>query len=154
FLTKTMITVQPPRQISRMTRSASRMVDRPIFFIGAPRSGTTIVFEAFAAHEDLGWFSNFLYKFPRHPIVSVVSRLAISNAFLGSKKQNGESRFRLPRPYPTECFPAWEICCGKKFRFEFLMNQIASAAERESAINLLCGVMKYQGKRRFTAKIT
>jgi hypothetical protein len=32
---------------------ASTPADRPIFFVGAPRSGTTIIFEAFSAHEEL-----------------------------------------------------------------------------------------------------
>jgi hypothetical protein len=134
-------------------RPATR-VDRPIFFVGAPRSGTTIIFEAFSAHEDLAWFSNYSHKFPRYPVLSVISRLAYNNEFIGSKKQHGESAFRLPRPYAIECYPAWELCCGEKFRFDFLIDAKASEAEKEKAIELTHRVMKYQGKSRFVAKIT
>jgi hypothetical protein len=130
------------------------LVDRPIFFVGAPRSGTTILFEAFSAHEDLAWFSNYSHKFPRYPILSVISRLAYNNDFMGSKKQNGESAFRLPRPYAAECYPAWELCCGEKFRFDFLIDAKATESEKEKVIQLAHRIMKYQGKPRFVAKIT
>ena len=39
-------------------------VDRPIFFVGMPRSGTTLVFEAVAAHEDLAWLSQHVQRAP------------------------------------------------------------------------------------------
>ena len=141
------------REITSLKNCTPR-VDRPIFFIGAPRSGTTIVFEAFSSHSNLAWFSNFLHRFPGHPIVSVVSRLAISPNLMGWKRQNGESRFRIPRPYAVECFPAWERCCGRKFRFDFLSNQTVSETDKRNTIELVSRVTKYQGKQRFTAKIT
>jgi hypothetical protein len=129
-------------------------VDRPVFFVGAPRSGTTILFEAFSAHEDLAWFSNYLYRFPNFPIVSVISRLAFSNRLMGSKPQNGESRLRKPLPKASECYPAWDLICGKRFRFDYLLNVKATAAERQKGDGLVAAVTKYQGKTRFATKIT
>ncbi len=132
----------------------SEQVDRPIFFVGAPRSGTTILFEAFSSHPDLAWFSNYLYRFPRFPVVSLFSRLAISNDLLGAKRQNGESAFRIPRPYAVECYPAWELCCGQKFRFDYLLNQKASQEEKDKVVRLVDKVTRYQSKHRFATKIT
>ena len=39
-------------------------ITKPIFMIGVPRSGTTIVFEALSSHEDLGYFTSFTNRFP------------------------------------------------------------------------------------------
>jgi Sulfotransferase family len=148
------VNAKTPQTAAAAPKAASTPVDRPIFFVGAPRSGTTIIFEAFSAHEELSWFSNYLHKFPRLPFLSLISRLGYSNDYLGSKKQNGASAFRLPRPYAVECYPAWEVCCGKKFRTDYLINAKASQAERDKAIGLVLDVMRYQGKSRFATKIT
>ena len=40
-------------------------LERPVFMVGMPRSGTTIIYEALALHEDLGWFSSFGVRQPR-----------------------------------------------------------------------------------------
>ena len=39
-------------------------IDRPIFVIGAPRSGTNIFYRTFARHPDLAWVSNITKKMP------------------------------------------------------------------------------------------
>jgi Sulfotransferase family len=39
-------------------------VVRPIFIVGAPRSGTNIFFRTFAKHPDLAWISNITKKVP------------------------------------------------------------------------------------------
>ncbi len=45
---------------------------KPIFFIGFPRSGTTVAFEAFCQHRTLGWPSVYTERFPTHPGINVV----------------------------------------------------------------------------------
>jgi len=37
---------------------------RPIFVVGAPRSGTNLFYRTFARHSDLAWISNITKKFP------------------------------------------------------------------------------------------
>lgn len=66
-------------------------IDRPIFFIGIPRSGTTVSFEVFAAHEALAWRSNYIDVFPRWPRAELVRRLW-DNRLIRSrgKKDQGE----------------------------------------------------------------
>ena len=49
--------------------------DKPIFVIGTGRCGSTIVFEALALHEKLGWFSNYNDRFPNLEFVSLAPRI-------------------------------------------------------------------------------
>ena len=35
---------------------------KPIFIVGAPRSGTTLLYDLLAQHPTLGWFSNYSLK--------------------------------------------------------------------------------------------
>ena len=42
----------------------SKEIVRPIFIIGAPRSGTNIFYRTFAKHPDLAWISNVTKKIP------------------------------------------------------------------------------------------
>ena len=44
--------------------SMQRIIDRPIFIVGAPRSGTNIFYRTFAKHPDLAWISNITKKVP------------------------------------------------------------------------------------------
>lgn len=41
-----------------------KQVVRPIFIVGAPRSGTNIFYRTFAKHPDLAWISNITKKVP------------------------------------------------------------------------------------------
>lgn len=130
------------------------VIKKPIFFIGAPRSGTTILFEAFAVHEELAWFSNFMNKFPNWPYTALLSRLSIGG-FRGAKKQ-GNRRIQLRNliPFPAECYPVWEKCCGSEFLTDFLINNKAHENKRKNTIEYVATVLKFQGKRRFATKLT
>ena len=132
----------------------NKKIANPIFFLGAPRSGTTIIFEAFAAHEDLSWFSNYLSRHPEYPVISILSRLTFSNYLLGAKKQISKQSRLKNLPYPSECYSVWERCCGTKFRFDFLKDHEAGETEKERLTKTISKVIQYHGKKRFTTKIT
>ena len=133
----------------------TEQVKAPIFFIGVPRSGTTIIFEAFSNHENLAWFSNWLARYPNFPAVSLLSRITFSHTLRGAKRQSlKQSRLRNFFPYPSECYPVWMACCGSRFLFEFLFNEVAGNSEKRKTIRLISQVMHYHGKRRFATKIT
>jgi len=130
-------------------------VYKPIFIIGVPRSGTTIIFEAFSVHEDLAWFSNMLGRFPDIPEISILNRLSFTNVLRGNKRQNkAHSRLRNIFPYPTECYPAWKSYCGDKFLYDYLIDQAASENEKKRTVRNILKVIRYHGKKRFAAKIT
>src|SRR6516164_2728039 len=40
-------------------------VDRPIFLLGLPRSGTTMLQDLCCAHPDLAYFTNAMHQVPR-----------------------------------------------------------------------------------------
>ena len=131
------------------------LLNRPIFFIGAPRSGTTIIFESFSSHENLSWFSNRFHKHPTAPIVSLFSRLTFLHIFWGAKAQSRRKSFlKKHLPYASECYPVWQHLCGKKFLFDFLLEKTANEIETKKTIHFIKKVMLFQGKDRFTAKIT
>lgn len=82
----------------------------PIFFIGAPRSGTTISFELFSTHPDLAWLTNYAAVFPRLPAVNLL-RSVLDNRWIhlrAFKNQWGEaSRLNSFLPWAAEVYPFW-----------------------------------------------
>jgi Sulfotransferase family len=132
-------------------------IDRPIIFVGAPRSGTTLVFNTFAARPDLAWFTQHLNRLPRWPAVTVLARLADLNAGL-RKSIDRSDRRRHPleklRVGPSEAYGVWKRCCGDRFLFDFLHDQEASATERQDMRKLVGKLLRYEGKERFATKIT
>lgn len=133
---------------------------KPIFVIGMPRSGTTVISEAISVHEDLGWFSNYLDKLPFLPEVSLLSRLAdtqkIGIYLRGKKKQNSRLSASIRRllPYCSEAYSIWERYCGNKFLTEYLLDQFASEKEKCALKSLIGKILYFQGKKRFLAKLT
>jgi hypothetical protein len=130
-------------------------LEKPIFLLGFPRSGTTIIFETLSMHEDLAWFSNKLRQHPKFPAVALFSRIAAFERLRGAEKQLvAQSRLQKYMPYPDECYPVWERCCGERFLYDYLVGQRASAGERDRICKTIGSVVRFQGKKRFSAKIT
>jgi hypothetical protein len=135
----------------------SARIDRPIFFVGMPRSGTTLIFEAFAARRDVAWLSQHVARFPRMPALAVLSRLAdLSPSMRRSVSRSDEIRPWLERLRmgPVEAYGFWQDCCGDKFLFDYLLGIEATASERACVRSRIGGVLRYQGKPRFAAKVT
>lgn len=133
---------------------------KPIFVIGCPRSGTTIISEVLAAHHELAWFSNWMNRCPRIPLLAVFSRLCnlpmLENALRGAKRQNGDYAPFLSRymPRPEEAWHVWEYCCTTRFRSDMLRDTKPSEEEKRRARRLIHLTCLYQGKSRFLAKLT
>jgi hypothetical protein len=148
-----------------MNRTGSRIpirrglpaVERPIFFIGMPRSGTTIMFEVFAAHPDLGWFSQYFNRLSRFPSLALLSRIADIDPRLRRRSERSDQRRRLSnylRVGPSEAYFAWKRYSGSKFLDDFLVDTRASAEERARLHATISRILRYQGKSRFAAKVT
>lgn len=122
-----------------------------------PRSGTTVIFHLFAAHPDLAWFSQLHERFPAVPALALLSRVAdLSPA---ARKAITASDERRPwreklRIGPSEAYEVWDRCCGEKFRYGFLLGEQADAAERSRTRKMVAAVARYQGRARFSTKIT
>ena len=135
----------------------TRQIDRPIFFIGMPRSGTTLLFATFAAHPDLGWFSQYHERFPSLPGVGAMARAAdlVPSSRKGVRRHTDVRRLtqRL-QIAPTEAWTIWERCCGSKFSFEYLEGVQATEEERSCVQRTVGRTLRLQGKPRFATKIT
>ncbi len=42
-------------------------VERPIFILGPPRSGTSLLYKTLAVHPDLAWFNRNFKRLPEWP---------------------------------------------------------------------------------------
>jgi hypothetical protein len=135
-------------------------IDRPIILIGTGRCGSTILYEALALHEDLAWFSNYDNRFPRLPLTAMVPRLLalplLRRLPRGEKPQWKQGRHRLNRylPRPGEVYRKWEVLCGEKFSFDFLLGVEANERERRAVRRAFWWRTLCQGKPRFICKLT
>ncbi len=50
--------------------------DAPVFVIGAPRSGTTLLYKALCLHAEAAWISNWTRRTPRLPQLAALNRIA------------------------------------------------------------------------------
>ena len=136
------------------------MIDRlkdPIFFIGFPRSGTTVIFEAFVRNPEFGWLANYAEMWPRAIAANIVCRL-LDNRLVrmrGHKKQYGRVRFgnRL-LPQPEEAYAFWDHYTGIDFSHDYLIGQKADKSSCRAVREALQMTMWYQNKNRFTTKLT
>jgi len=130
---------------------------RPIFFVGMPRSGTTILFEAFARHPDLGWPSNYSERQPRWPSLNLLRRL-LDNRIVhltGRKQQYAKVRFgNRYLPHPDEAYRFWDHYTGRKFSREYLADVVVDTRTRERVRAAVATILRWQGRRRFAAKLT
>jgi len=132
-------------------------IERPVFFVGMGRSGTTLLVAVVCAHRDLGWFSQHFARMPGFPAVTLLSRLAdLDPGFRRSVARHGETSSPLERVRvaPAEAYSIWERCCGEKFLYDFMLGTTATDRERHCVRTTVAKVLRYQGKPRFTSKIT
>lgn len=140
-----------------MTRGC-RDVVRPIFLVGTGRCGSTILFEALAVHEALGWLSSYNARFPAWRLASVAPRVYDMPVALprSERRQARQGLSRLNRllPKPAETYTLWERTCGRKFVRTYLVGEEATPAERTAVRRELGRLLWLQGKSRFATKIT
>lgn len=134
-----------------------RDLEHPIFLIGMPRSGTSIMFAAFSAHRDLSWFSHFMGRFPSLPALGLLGR--IPNLFPATRQMvlsntQTQSAINRLKVGPSEAYAVWSRCCGDKFLYEYLLDVEAKPVERQCVRRRVLNTMRLQGKNRFAAKLT
>ena len=128
-------------------------IKKPIFFIGMPRSGTTIIFEAFSSHKNLGWLSNYSNRFPGIPYFTLAHRLF--GGAQGRKNQHQKIRFyERILPEPQEVYNVWERFFGRKFLKTFLINCEPSEHEINACREYIKKVLWAENKLRFCAKFS
>ena len=141
-----------------MQKIDSRLAS-PVIFIGPGRSGSTIISEIILAHESLAWPSNHQEYLPRTALVNLLRPL-FDNRFwrvIGEKGQLNETRFlNCLLPLPAEAFPFWESLTrpGIDFSRGFLLGEVADESEKRRIRKAVARIVAWQGKQRFSMKIT
>lgn len=132
----------------------------PLFVIGMPRSGTTVISEAVSVHEDLGWLSNYINWLPELPELAFFSRV-LDIPFLGphlrgkkTQDKRVSSFVRRLFPFTAEAYRVWNRYCVENFSTDFLRKRYATSIEKERAMALVSKILRYQGKKRFFSKMT
>lgn len=94
----------------------------PLFVVGAPRSGTSLVYRALALHPQAAWINNYQRRLPRVSLLAGLNRVgarrpdlrrrvwfgaAGDNAYRYNTKRSLAERFY---PQPVEGEPVFEQC--------------------------------------------
>ncbi len=82
----------------------------PLFLVGAPRSGTSLVYRALSLHPQAAYISNWLRRFPGWGVVSAANRLSRSLPSMQLRYWFGEDsnayRYGRRRSLVERAFPA------------------------------------------------
>jgi hypothetical protein len=57
-------------------KRSNGMNEAPLFILGAPRSGTSLLFSCLAMHPRAAWISNWVRRFPQVPALATFNRIA------------------------------------------------------------------------------
>jgi hypothetical protein len=109
-------------------------VERPIFIVGPPRSGTSLLYKTLAAHPELAWFNRNYKRLPEWP------KLA---RFLTAVRNRPD--------VPQESSAFWNRFCTRDD--DFMGAADATPEIRDWYQRVVEGVTAARGKRRFLAKL-
>src|SRR5687768_15997753 len=122
-----------PTNLPELNMSAAE-IDRPIFILGPPRSGTTLLYETLARHPDVGYLHLGFKRFPGVP------RL-------------GQALVRA-RIYPDQPKEAREFWNRFATREDDAMDAADATPEVVAWYRLaVAGLLRAQGATRFVAKL-
>jgi hypothetical protein len=109
-----------------------KQVIRPIFIVGAPRSGTNIFYRTFANHPELAWISNITKKVP--------SSLWLTRTIMLFRSDHR----------PTEANNVWQKFVGQND--ESLGREDVTVAARKYLNKVIQNNLQIFGKPRFVNK--
>ncbi len=137
---------------NRRQNNIMQNIYKPIFIVGVPRSGTTLVYEYLAMHKDLAWFSQRDFKdfFSKEYWEFTNLRRRIYGLrqwhYLGKQR---DMLFRTSFEFPDEVGHLWNKWIGKKgWTTEDDITESVSTNLRQAVSNLLVK----KNKRRFLNK--
>lgn len=134
------------------------MISRPIFIVGGIRSGTTVLYNLMAVHQDVCWFSNHSNRHPGIEAWALVSRL-LDFPIVGNRLRCAIASYRRDpsrlelRPFPHEGDAIYHAHCGfggTRDGVETVMTtQMETRFTRSVEAHL-----RWTGKSRFLSKQT
>jgi len=132
-------------------------IQRPIFFIGMGRSGTTILFEALARHPQLAWPSSYCRMYPDQLWVNGLRRLLdnqIMHLYSNKQQYGGKRLLNDYFPQPDEAYDFWNRYAGERFARYSLYQEKCDPDNVLKTRKAVSQVIRWQGRNRFSAKFT
>jgi omega-hydroxy-beta-dihydromenaquinone-9 sulfotransferase len=86
-----------------------KTLEKPIFIVGAGRSGSTIFHEMFCRHPQVAWISKLCDVFPKQPSLNNLLLESLDTPLIGQITQNLITQPRLIKP--SEAYHFWEYHC-------------------------------------------
>ena len=129
------------------------MKNKKIFFIGMPRSGTTLIFDSFVSNQDVGWISQYLNKFPRLTLLSVFNRF-VANKNIGTRNTIFSKYRTTLRLVPSEAYKFWNTYTKLDFSNSYLFNERAELDVIEKINQKIIQLLDFQNKSVFAQKFT
>jgi hypothetical protein len=144
--------------MNNFLKKNEQLLEKPIIIFGSGRSGTTVISEIIFQHEDLAWHSNYQELFPKFAPINYMRRLFDNKLWrkIGINTQNNRSFSNYMLFRPIERYDFWEAVTGERIDFSrgFLLNEKATAEEREHIRTFFAKIAKFQKRKRLVIKIT
>ena len=122
-----------------------------------PRSGTTVIFEYFAQHEQLAWLSQYSNRLPYLQAAELIPGVFDHPSLeLRARKSQGQKRRWYERylPRPVEGYPFWSYYCGESFLWDAFPEKALTEKSVRDTRNAVGKIVAYRRKSRFAAKFT
>lgn len=140
--------------------AASAGIDygRPLFVVGAPRSGTSLAYRGLSLHPQAAYISNWLARWPNLPALSLLNRLpglmpGLRSRFWFGEESNDAYRYGRRRALIERLFPA-PVEGGPVFE-SFGVRGVPATLGAERAAGLrraLAGPVRYGGATTLVSK--
>lgn len=121
-------------------------IEKPIFIVGAGRSGSTVFHKMFARHPQVSWLSRACDKYPDKPSINRFLMNALDFPLLGKYLQE--------KTYPEECYNFWNrYCKGFSTPCRDLFKEDVTEKNKKE-INKVMAEMLTKKRNRLLVKIT
>jgi len=143
----------------KLSKRGQKVLERPIIFIGNPRSGTSIISEIVMRHKDLAFPSQYQNKYANNPRANYIRRVFDNPVWRvhGQKNQlNKVSPINGLIFLPVEGYPMWETIIEKGLNFSrsFFKDVSPSRESADFMRHYFSQMVRKQGKKRLCFKIT
>lgn len=133
----------------------------PLFIVGAPRSGTSLVYKALSLHPAVTYISNWVRRYPGIPQLAVLNRVArlvprLQRTVWFGKGSNayvyGSPRSWLARvfPMPVEGEPLYSLCGIPEH--PGLSRVVAESTQQAALRSSFAAIQRYAGGQRVVSK--